>query len=103
MKFGIAIAARMPMIATTIISSIRVNPFCASFFMGCSVENWEHHSWSNRPRLVLHEVYECGHHAQQKYSAFGPTTAQRRRCWQCRAGREPHFTPEDLQRIFGDE
>src|SRR5436853_387941 len=28
MKFGIAIAARMPMIATTIISSIRVKPFC---------------------------------------------------------------------------
>src|SRR5450759_2437291 len=26
-KFGIAMAARMPMIATTIISSIRVNPF----------------------------------------------------------------------------
>src|SRR5438270_5180609 len=32
MKFGIAIAARMPMIATTIISSIRVKPL-ASFFM----------------------------------------------------------------------
>src|SRR5204863_7524556 len=28
MKFGIAIAARMPMITTTIISSIRVKPFC---------------------------------------------------------------------------
>src|SRR2546421_11388574 len=31
MKFGIAIAARMPMIATTIISSIRVKPFCSLF------------------------------------------------------------------------
>src|SRR5262249_36698493 len=28
MKFGIAIAARMPMITTTIISSMRVKPFC---------------------------------------------------------------------------
>src|SRR5881394_2728259 len=28
MKFGIAIAARMPMITTTIISSISVKPFC---------------------------------------------------------------------------
>jgi len=27
MKFGIAIAARIPMITTTIISSIRVKPF----------------------------------------------------------------------------
>ena len=31
MKFGIAIAARMPMIATTIISSMRVNPFMSFF------------------------------------------------------------------------
>jgi hypothetical protein len=28
MKFGIAIAARMPMITTTIMSSISVKPFC---------------------------------------------------------------------------
>src|SRR6266404_2635861 len=34
MKFGIAIAARMPMIATTIISSISVKPFWTSFFIG---------------------------------------------------------------------
>ena len=32
MKFGIAIAARMPMIATTIMSSMSVKPF-ADFFM----------------------------------------------------------------------
>ena len=32
MKFGIAIAARMPMIATTIISSMRVKPL-RRFFM----------------------------------------------------------------------
>src|SRR6267142_1918546 len=38
MKFGIAIAARMPMIATTIISSISVKPFWTSFFIGVSVE-----------------------------------------------------------------
>src|SRR5258708_2835195 len=30
-RFGIAIAARMPMIATTISSSIRVKPFCFLF------------------------------------------------------------------------
>ena len=32
MKFGMAMAARMPMIATTIMSSIRVKPL-ADFFM----------------------------------------------------------------------
>jgi len=37
MKFGIAIAARMPMIATTIISSMRVKPFWTSFFIGVSM------------------------------------------------------------------
>src|SRR6266704_360629 len=36
MKFGIAIAARMPMIATTIINSMSVKPFC-SFFMDLSL------------------------------------------------------------------
>src|SRR5438067_2428511 len=36
MKFGIAIAARMPMIATTIISSMSVKPFWTSFFIGFS-------------------------------------------------------------------
>ena len=30
-RFGMAIAARMPMIATTISSSIRVKPFCFLF------------------------------------------------------------------------
>src|SRR5438067_4021731 len=39
MKFGIAIAARMPMIATTIISSIRVKPFCSLFMWG-SPRKW---------------------------------------------------------------
>src|SRR5581483_8182618 len=34
MKFGIAIAARIPMIATTIISSMSVKPFWTSFFIG---------------------------------------------------------------------
>src|SRR5712671_284595 len=33
MKFGIAIAARMPMIATTIISSMSVKPFCSFFIV----------------------------------------------------------------------
>src|ERR1700693_2639999 len=33
MKFGMAIAARMPMIATTIISSIRVKPLCRKRFI----------------------------------------------------------------------
>src|SRR5213594_4767039 len=33
MKFGIAIAARMPMITTTIISSISVKPFCDLLMM----------------------------------------------------------------------
>src|SRR6266404_8457735 len=47
MKFGIAIAARMPMIATTIISSISVKPFCTSFFIGAPLRR-KHQSWSNR-------------------------------------------------------
>ena len=33
MKFGMAMAARMPMIATTIISSMRVKPFMIFFMM----------------------------------------------------------------------
>src|SRR5712672_3001798 len=33
MKLGIAIAARMPMIATTIISSMSVKPFCSFFIV----------------------------------------------------------------------
>src|SRR5947199_5984559 len=37
MKFGIAIAARMPMIATTIISSISVKPFCSFLIIWSSV------------------------------------------------------------------
>jgi len=34
-----AIAAKMPMMATTIISSIRVKPFCTRF-MGSSLQEW---------------------------------------------------------------
>src|SRR5438067_8414212 len=36
-KFGMAMAARMPMIATTIISSIRVKPFMIFFISMCSL------------------------------------------------------------------
>src|SRR6266850_3223804 len=42
MKFGIAIAARMPMIATTIINSISVKPFWTSLFIGAPLwKRWE--------------------------------------------------------------
>src|SRR5689334_15431942 len=55
MKFGIAIAAKIPMIATTIINSIRVKPFCAlySLSIGSSLftvvpRRMDHHpaSWT---------------------------------------------------------
>ena len=36
MKFGMAMAAMMPMIATTIRSSISEKPSCRLFFMFCS-------------------------------------------------------------------
>ncbi len=38
MKFGMAIAARMPMIATTIISSMRVKPLCNFFIFDLLLE-----------------------------------------------------------------
>ena len=57
MKFGIAIAARIPMIATTIISSIRVKPFLDIFFnivlLGGLRDGWTlSKRWTNPPRTV---------------------------------------------------
>src|SRR6266404_1439892 len=46
MKFGIAIDARMPMIATTIISSISVKPFWTSFFIGVPPWKNDGKKWS---------------------------------------------------------
>src|SRR6266850_4228038 len=40
MKFGIAIAARIPMITTTIISSIKVKPFWFLNMTGVLLLNW---------------------------------------------------------------
>src|SRR5882672_4870635 len=47
---GMAIAARMPMIATTIINSIRVKPFCTAF-MEMFLEELERRNKRRKRRL----------------------------------------------------
>src|SRR5436305_13976553 len=46
-KFGMAMAARMPMMATTIISSMRVKPFMI-FFIGLVLLGGYEKCWSGR-------------------------------------------------------
>jgi hypothetical protein len=54
MKFGIAIAARIPMITTTIISSIRVKPFWFFMVLGLLEGGWE-----GKPfKINMHPPYQ---------------------------------------------
>src|SRR5258706_10351437 len=65
-KLGIAMAARMPIITTTIISSIRVKPFCP-FFTLISFPSVERHE----SEVVQSTHPVAGHVPGRKEGSFG--------------------------------
>src|SRR5438552_2200781 len=83
MKFGIAIAARMPMITTTIISSIKVKPFSARGMTLAPLGGW----WAT-PRPDVHGRVKFTQPTCPPRHATGPACATST-CAFGRPGRQP--------------
>src|SRR5204863_2631856 len=109
---GTAIAAMMPMIATTISSSMRVKPLGSRIFISLlSFEQFEDHEptgglcralWATRAQQLSNRGAKAFQHAALRLSHFHSSSYRRSRKGNGRQSRESdntrhHYTPENVR------
>src|SRR5689334_19558884 len=109
MKFGIAIAARIPMITTTIISSISVKPFSLRMTLTPPRESWgrghPYDGSSRTPGKLCNRYagfeFEYESVARWPFRAFpaGPASPGERRCARAICMEQASRTPAAVRRI----